>query len=91
MQQLTIKPCLKAYIYIYIHTKEFEIWYVIYYKLNEMHDDFIVILEEVLNFFNYLYQKEDIVVLILTFFNLFLYAYSQVHDFSTFVYLKHLK
>jgi len=66
VQQLTIKPCLKLIIYIF-YTKEFEIWYVIYYKLNKMHDGFIIILEEVFNFLSYIYIYKYIVVLMVTF------------------------
>ncbi len=66
MQQLTIKPCLKLIIYIF-YTKEFEIWYVIYYKLNEMHDGFIIIREEVFKNISYISIYKYIIVLMVTF------------------------
>ncbi len=34
--------------------------YAIYYKLNEVHDGFIMVLEEVLNFLYYIYTKSKI-------------------------------
>jgi hypothetical protein len=35
--------------------KVFKTWYVTYYQLNEVHDDFTIIFEEVLNYFSYFY------------------------------------
>jgi hypothetical protein len=33
----------------------FKTWYATYYKLNEVHDDFTIIFEDVLNFLSYIY------------------------------------
>jgi hypothetical protein len=46
---------LKPTYYIFSYTKFLKIWYAIYYKLNEVHDGFIMIPEKVLNLISYIY------------------------------------
>jgi hypothetical protein len=64
---------LTYYIFLYIF---FETWYPTYYKVNKVHDDFIMILEEVLNLLSYLYIKNKVLQCQGIFLSLFLHTFS---------------